>query len=174
MKIGIMSDTHDRLEHVKKTIKLFQREQVELIIHCGDWVSPFVPQYIYSLSPRLEIPIESVFGNNEGDHFRFFERQKKEKWNIKFHKETFVLEVDGKIIMVYHGSNKQITEAFIVCKKYDVVLTGHTHKTVNETINGVLHVNPGSVSGYSEGHIANTGTVAIYETKTNEVRILPL
>lgn len=29
MKIGIISDTHDRLEMVEKAIKLFQKEEVE-------------------------------------------------------------------------------------------------------------------------------------------------
>jgi len=168
MKIGIMSDTHDKLENLAKAVKLFQNQQVDLIIHCGDWVSPFVPQYMYSLEPKLTIPVKSVFGNNEGDHFRFFERKAKEGWDIEFKKETLSLELDGKKIVVYHGSDSLLTEGLILSGKYDVVFTGHTHRSVIETKGNTLHVNPGSVSGYAFGRIEKGGSVAVYDTRTNK------
>jgi len=174
MKIGVIADTHDRLEEVAKAIKIFQKVQVDLIIHCGDWVSPFVPQFIYTLRPRLIIPIKSVFGNNEGDHFRFFERKKKENWNIEFYKEVFEIEIDGKKIIVYHGSSKPITRSLIKSGLYDAVFTGHTHKLANETINGILHLNPGSPAGYCEGKITELKTVAIYNSQTNSAQIINL
>ena len=37
-KIGIMSDTHDRLDAVEKAIDLFNREKVEHVLHAGDLV----------------------------------------------------------------------------------------------------------------------------------------
>lgn len=174
MKIGVFSDTHDHLGNVGKAIRVFQKEKVDLIIHCGDWVSPFVPQFICSLSPKLTIPIKSVFGNNEGDHFRFLERKRKEGWNIEFYKEAFEIVTDGKKIIVYHGSTKIITQALITCGLYDTVFTGHTHKAVNEAIGKTLHVNPGSAAGYCQGKITPDKTVAIYETKENKARIVSL
>jgi len=174
MKIGIMSDTHDNLPQVSKAITAFRKEPVELIIHCGDWVSPFVPQFIYSLEPKLTIPVKSVFGNNEGDHFRFLERKEKEKWNIDFYKETYELELDGKKMIVYHGSSKSITASLIACKKYEVVLTGHTHEAVIETVNGVVHINPGSATGYAWGKITDKGSVVVYDTKTSSARLILL
>lgn len=174
MKVGIWSDTHDNLQNVEKAIRLFQKEQVGLIIHCGDWVSPFVPQFVFSLEPKLTIPIKSVFGNNEGDHFRFFERQKKEGWNIEFHKETFALELEGQKIVVYHGSDKRLTEGLILSNKYNVVFTGHTHVPIIETVEGVLHVNPGSTSGYSFGKISGRPTVALFDAKTCSAQLAEL
>ena len=35
-KIGIMSDTHDRLDAVEKAIDLFNREKVEHVLHASD------------------------------------------------------------------------------------------------------------------------------------------
>lgn len=175
MKIGVMSDTHDRLEEVEKAIKLFQKEKVELIIHCGDWVSPFVPQFIYSLKPKLTISIKSVFGNNEGDHFRFFERKKKENWNIEFYKESFDLEIDGKKIVVYHGSSKLLIDGLVNCGEYDAMFQGHTHEIVNEYIGKTLHLNPGTTSGYVRGGIVtNNKTVAIYNSGNNKAEIINL
>ncbi len=169
-----MSDTHDRLENVAKAILLFQQKKAELIIHCGDWVSPFVPQYMYSLNPKLTIPIKSVFGNNEGDHYRFFERKEKERWNIEFYKEVLELELQGKKIAVYHGSHKALTQSLILSKKYDAVFTGHTHESVNETIDGILHINPGSVCGYAWGKIMDNASVALYDSEKNTAQILSL
>ncbi len=174
MKIGIISDTHDNLTKVEKAIKILQEEKVSLIIHCGDWVSPFVPQFIFKLEPKLEIPIKSVFGNNEGDHFRFFERKEKENWNIDFFKETLELEMDGKKIVVYHGSSKILTKSLISSKNYAIVLTGHDHKAVIENIEGVLHINPGSVAGYERGYIMEAGTLAVLEVKTGKAHIIKI
>lgn len=174
MKIGIFSDTHDNLQQVAKAIRVFQKERVELIIHCGDWVSPFVPQYIYSLEPKLTVPIKSVFGNNEGDHMRFLERKDKEGWNIEFKKDVFPLEVEDIKIAVYHGQNPLLTHALVSSNDFNVVFTGHTHEALNEVVGEVLHVNPGSTSGYSFGRITDKASIAIYDTQTKAARIVLL
>ncbi|NIO23209.1 MAG: YfcE family phosphodiesterase, partial [Candidatus Aenigmarchaeota archaeon] len=41
MKIGIMSDTHDQTRRVRKAVDIFNKEKVELVIHCGDIIAPF-------------------------------------------------------------------------------------------------------------------------------------
>lgn len=174
MRIGVISDTHDNLQQVAKAVRVFQKLDAGLIIHCGDWVSPFVPQYIYSLVPKLAIPIKSVFGNNEGDHYRFLERKAKEGWDIEFQKEILTLEMDGKKIVVYHGSNKNITEALITSKKHDVVLTGHTHDAVIEEIGGVLHINPGSAAGYCRGTVTDKASVALYDSLKHSAKLILL
>lgn len=174
MKIGILSDTHDQLENVEKAFKLFLKEKVELVIHCGDWISPFVPQFIYKKFPEFSIPIKSVFGNNEGAIFRFFERKEKNKWNIEFQKEAFELEIQKRKIAIYHGSSEIITQALINSKKYAVVFTGHTHVPVNEVIDGVLHVNPGALVNWAHGQIVNSASVAIYYPEKNKAKIIRL
>jgi len=42
MKIGIISDSHDRIEAVEKVIGIFEKQNVETIIHCGDMCAPFM------------------------------------------------------------------------------------------------------------------------------------
>lgn len=41
MKIGIISDTHDQVEKIKKAISIFNKEKVFLVYHLGDFCSPF-------------------------------------------------------------------------------------------------------------------------------------
>jgi hypothetical protein len=64
-----MSDTHDRLENVAIAIDIFKQKQVDMIIHCGDWVAPFTLKFFDQVSKKagFQVPTKSVFGNNEGD-----------------------------------------------------------------------------------------------------------
>ncbi|MSR67353.1 hypothetical protein EXS65_00800 [Candidatus Peribacteria bacterium] len=57
-------------------------------------------------------------------------------------------------------------------RKYDVVLSGHTHRSSVTTVGNTLAVNPGSVHGFEEEE--NNAMVAILDTKTKKVEILPL
>ncbi len=41
MNIGIISDTHDNLALIKKAVTFFNGEKVDLVLHAGDFVSPF-------------------------------------------------------------------------------------------------------------------------------------
>jgi len=63
MRIGLISDTHDNLPLIKKAVRFFNDNKVDLILHAGDYIAPF------SLNPleNLEADWEGVFGNNDGD-----------------------------------------------------------------------------------------------------------
>jgi len=41
MKVGIMSDSHDRLPYIKRAVDIFNRESVDLVLHAGDYVAHF-------------------------------------------------------------------------------------------------------------------------------------
>jgi hypothetical protein len=175
MKIGVISDTHDRLENVEKAVKVLKNANVGIIVHCGDWVSPFTLEFFDETCAKegLLVPVKSVFGNNEGDIKRIIERNTKLKNPIQFAPKTcFELEIENIKIVVYHGHDKVILQSFISSKKYHAVFTGHTHKPKNENIEGVLVVNPGSVCNYAESCIVKNGSLAIYDSKDNKAEII--
>ncbi|PKL61851.1 MAG: metallophosphoesterase, partial [Methanomicrobiales archaeon HGW-Methanomicrobiales-2] len=64
MRIGILSDTHDNLQMVDAAVRQLNREQVDLTLHAGDYVSPFVIPRL----ANLQSPMIGVLGNNDGDH----------------------------------------------------------------------------------------------------------
>jgi putative phosphoesterase len=66
MKIGVISDTHDQQELILQCVHMLNDASVDLVIHCGDWVSPFI---LHSFKD-LRMPMKGVFGNNDGDKFR--------------------------------------------------------------------------------------------------------
>jgi len=170
MKIGIISDTHDNAVDTLKAVQIFNKEKVSLVIHCGDWVSPFMPDFFSDLNCK----VISVWGNNEGDIYRFGMRKQLKGWNIEFHNKTAIIKKDGKMMIVYHGDDPNLLDALIKNQDYDVVFSGHTHKSLIHKYKKTLHINPGSISGLRESKIVNERTIAIYNTKTDEANIINL
>jgi len=168
MLIGIISDTHDNAVNLLKAVKLFNEKKVGLVIHCGDWVSPFMPDFCKDLKCK----VISIFGNNEGDKYRILTRKEKNKWNIEFNDRSVELKLDGKKLIVYHGDSKPLLRSLIESGRYDAVFSGHTHIPIVKKHGKTLHVNPGSTCGIVESKITDKITVAIYDTRTNEASII--
>ena len=144
MKIGIMSDTHDRLDAVEKAIDLFNREKVEHVLHAGDLVSPFVAPKFAKLKAKLYI----VWGNNDGD--KEFIRVKFGEIGVTPLGNFAALELDGKKIALLHGTHEKIVEALIKSGSFDIVVRGHNHRAEIKKGNTLL-VNPGETCGYLTG-----------------------
>jgi putative phosphoesterase len=171
MKIGVISDTHDNLPSLKKALELLQQRQVELIVHCGDWVAPFAVEFFSRNSG--EIPVKGVFGNNEGDTKSIVIRNAKLAKPIEFaERKVLELQTDGKSIACYHGEDKPTLDALIHSGKYQAIFTGHTHKVRNEMIGGVLVLNPGTTCHAADSEIIEESSVAIYDSQTNSAEVI--
>ena len=144
MKIGLMSDTHDRIDAVEKAIDFFNRERVAHVLHAGDLVSPFVAPKFAKLKAKLHY----VWGNNEGD--REFIRVKFGEIGIAPLGNFAILELGGRRIALLHGTHEEIVEALIKSGSFDTVVRGHNHRA--EIRKGdTLLVNPGETCGYLTG-----------------------
>jgi len=167
MKIGILSDTHDQTKRVIKAVKIFNKEKVKLVVHCGDVVASFTLQFYKD----LKCPIKFLFGNNAGDIYHHLTHA--ESFGLRnFEFGTFFsLVLDGRRIAVYHGDDKEITEALIKCGDYDCVFAGHDHIARIEKKGKVLFVNPGTlVDKHKEG--MKPPSIAIYESATHKAKII--
>jgi putative phosphoesterase len=129
MRIGIVSDTHSR-PLPKQMIKDFQ--DVDFIIHAGD----FCEVEDYEAIKKIK-DLKAVYGNMDSLSMR----------KLLPRKQIFPC---GKFsIGVFHGEGpaqgvlEKVRSQFEK-DKVDVVVFGHSHKAVNERINGVLYFNPGS------------------------------
>src|SRR5947209_13507012 len=61
MRIGILSDTHDRLDRTARAVDLLRGEGAEALFHCGDVTGPEVVALCGVL------PCYLTFGNNDCD-----------------------------------------------------------------------------------------------------------
>ncbi|MDI6807086.1 MAG: metallophosphoesterase [Candidatus Aenigmarchaeota archaeon] len=160
MKIGIISDTHDHVDNIRKVIDKMKKYEVEAIIHCGDFCSPFAVE----MMKEFNVPVHAVFGNVDGDKFRMLMKKPE---NVTLHGEFVEIELGGKKIAIVHFP--EIAKALAFGGKYDLVCYGHTHVSNVEKIENTLLVNPGELM-----NLKGLPSYAIYDTISNEVKIMKL
>ncbi len=165
MLVGLMADTHDNLPMVEKAIKKLNSEKVEMVLHAGDYVAPFViPKF-----RDLEAKLIGVFGNNDGDRELL---KKRFSENAKLEIRGNFAEINtGKVkIALLHGSEEELLKALIKGGGFDIVVHGHTHKAEVYRSGETLVVNPGEVCGYLSGK----STIALLDTDKLEAKIIGL
>ncbi len=158
MKIGVLSDSHDHMSNITKTIDFFITEGVEKIIHCGDYVAPFVVRAMKALE-STNIEAVGVFGNNDGERGGLHKILGK---TLKIFGEFHEMELNGHRIAIYHGTDARILQNIIHSQDYALVLTGHTHEVKIEKYQKTLIINPGEACGYLSG----TPTCAVIDLST--------
>jgi putative phosphoesterase len=162
MKVGVISDIHDNIPNLLKSIEILNQEKVGKVYFCGDLTSPFTLKFFKG----LKAPVKAVYGNNEGDKLRIPERIKKHKLNMEYgEKEGLFFEdkADGLRIAVFHGHVYQISEALARDSYYNLLLTGHTHEAHIKKLKNKIWINPGSICGFSE-KIFNKPSFALFDT----------
>jgi len=169
--VGIMSDTHDCLPLVDKAVKKILEQKVELILHAGDYISPFV---ISHFKPFRGMFI-GVFGNNDGDH-EFLKRRFAE-FGLEIRGEFAEVRIDNVRVALLHGGEpggppgaSELLKSLIESECYDVIVHGHVHEAKAYKKGKTLIINPGEVCGYLTGK----PTVAVLNTKNLDVKIIPL
>lgn len=130
MKVLVVSDTHGRDEKLETAVEIEQ--PFDYLIHCGDVEGREI--FIEALA---ECPCTIVAGNN--DFFSDLPREEE-------------ITLEGHKILVTHGHNYGVSMDLYgiaeeaASRDCEIVCFGHTHKPVIEHKNGVLVLNPGSLS----------------------------
>ena len=165
MRIGIISDTHDNLQTVEKAINRLNQEKVNLVLHAGDYVSPFVIPKFKTLNCKLI----GVFGNNDGDH-AFIKQKFLATKNCEIHGRFAEVIVDNFRLALLHGEEKELLNTLINSQYFDSVIYGHSHSVFLGKNNKTLIINPGELCGYLTGR----STMAILNTDKRETEIIDL
>ncbi|HEX2331523.1 MAG TPA: metallophosphoesterase family protein [Candidatus Angelobacter sp.] len=121
MIVGVISDTHGLLR--PEAVELLRGS--EHIIHAGDIGAP-------EILPELEkiAPVTAIRGNVD-----------TQSWARVF-PETNVAELGGATIYVIHDRNA--LDLNPKAAGFAAVISGHSHKPLQELKDGVLYFNPGS------------------------------
>ena len=119
--IGVISDTHGLLRpEIAQAFK-----GVDLIIHAGDIGASEVIDQLGSIAP-----VVVVRGNND-----------KDRW-AKAIPETEVVEISKLRIFILHDLKEIPLNP--LDHRFDVVISGHSHRPLIEKRAGILFLNPGS------------------------------
>jgi putative phosphoesterase len=155
-RIGIISDTHDRLDKVRSVVALFNRLKPDRVVHCGDIVAQFVLKEMSGLA----VPVLAVFGNCDGDRASL--RSRADEFGLELHDGPYGFELGGKRIIVSHQPLSSLPDS-------DFYLHGHTHRLRHEGKRPVI-VNPGEACGWLFGR----STCAMLDTDSCEVEFFDI
>ena len=132
MKVGVVSDSHvSKIDQLPSKL-VDGLKEVDLIVHLGDYTGKELLDSLRGLGD-----FRGVFGNMDPLALRS-ELPEKE-----------VIEANGKRLGLIHGwgapwgIHKKIKDRF---KGVDAVLYGHTHIASIKETNGILMINPGSLT----------------------------
>ena len=160
MKIGILSDSHDRLPLLEEAVERFNAAGVAQVLHAGDFVSPFTAIPL----AKLHANFVGVFGNNDGDRLYLTERfEKVGPIHLGYH--TF--EISGRRGVLMHEPKS--IDALAASGHYDLIVYGHTHE-VDVREGDCVIVNPGEACGYLSGR----ATVVILDLATMRAETIEL
>jgi len=164
--VGLISDTHDRLPLVEEAVRVLNERGVELVLHAGDYIAPFVIPRL----AKLEVKMVGVFGNNDGDKALLLKRASETNGKVEIRGLFAEVIAGGRRIALLHGHEAELLKSLVACGGYDVVVHGHTHQAAVRREGGTLVVNPGEVCGYLYGK----PTLAILDTEKLTVEFVEL
>ncbi|HEY1377012.1 MAG TPA: YfcE family phosphodiesterase [Gemmataceae bacterium] len=137
MKVGVLSDTHGRLDTVVAALADFRARGVELVIHCGDIDDA------ETVRAFAGWPTHFVYGNCDGDRAGI--RRAIEAIGAILHEPFGHLELAGKPIAWLHGDRPDLKHDVETSGHYDYLFYGHTHVAEQHHVGRTLVVNPGAL-----------------------------
>ncbi len=141
MKLGVISDSHDRLPALQQAVALLREQKVDAFFHAGDFVAPFAAKL---LAPEAlgGKPLYAIFGNNDGERAGL--------------RNVLPGLIDGPLRVELAGT--KIAMAHFVewfdeqdHRDADVLISGHNHEASIEHRDGRLYLNPGECCGWLTG-----------------------
>jgi putative phosphoesterase len=160
MRIGIMADSHDNVPMIRRACELFNRHNVEMVFHAGDYIAPFS---LNPLNQILKCDYRGVFGNNDGERLGL-----QRAADGRLHPSPAEFAVGEWQVLVAH--EMPILEAVTAGNRYRLVAYGHTHRPEVKRKGHTLVVNPGECGGW----LSERCTVAIANLATLEADIVDL
>lgn len=152
MQIGLMADSHDHLPRIGRAVEVFNRRQVDFMIHGGDFVAPF------ALAPleQLQCDWAGVLGNNDGERAGLERRSQG-----RITPGPRRMELDDRRITIIHI----LEELELDREEADVIVFGHTHQPETRREGNILLINPGETYGWLHGRatvaVVNLGTLTV-------------
>jgi len=144
MRIALLTDSHDHIPHTQKAVRCAQAMGAEILVHCGDLISPFMLRHLAVFSG----PVHLIYGNNAGDLHLITKMCLESFPTITHHGQCGAIETGGRRIAFVHYP--QLARGLAAGGEYDVVCCGHTHRFQVETVGRTLLVNCGQLFGIEE------------------------
>jgi putative phosphoesterase len=185
MKVALIGDVHANLPALEAVLRDIRKSKVDAVWNTGDFVGygAFPDEVVKRLRRQKAV---SIIGNYDRKVLQV--KEKKEEWQKTKHPlkylafkwsydqlskdsrqylrslpEELELEVEGRKVLVVHGSPASIKEhlssetperrlkELAALTKADIIICGHSHRPFNRELEGKMFINPGSVGRSEEG-----------------------
>jgi putative phosphoesterase len=158
MIVGILSDTHDRVDAMAAAMDLLRKGGAEFYVHCGDVGSERVLDHLAG------VPSAFVFGNTDWDRAAL--QRYAQGLGVACHASLAELDLGGKRFAVTHGDDFRLKQRILSEQRHDYLLQGHTHVRMDQRVGRTRVINPGAL------HRARERTVALLDTETDRLTFL--
>ncbi len=158
MIISVMSDSHDNIDNLRWAVGESLGAACDLIIHCGDFVAPFMLAEL----DQAAVPVHGVFGNNDGDQYLMTRNALTRHSHIELHGQFGQLEAGGRRVGFMHDGT--LADDIAAGGRFDLLCFGHIHVYLEKMVGKTLVLNPGELLG-KEGPpgfcLVDTGTMTV-------------
>lgn len=163
MKIAIVSDIHDHINHLLQALVTADEAGCEHMIFLGDMVHSST----FSLLAEMwKKPLELVFGNNEYEWEAFHDIAAAAE-HITLHGEYGIMTLDSRRLFFCHLPS--IARKAVETGRFDAVFYGHTHYADVRLLGASLLANPGEVYGRQ-----SAPGIGVYDTTSGQFFHLPV
>ena len=173
MKIMVASDIHGSAYYCQKMTEAYKNSGAQKLLLLGDILyhgprndlpKEYAPKKVIEMLNNISDEILCVRGNCDSEV-----DQMVLKFNIM---AEYAIIYDGETMIFATHGHKFNKDNLPSLKKGDILLHGHTHMPVNESIDGITVMNPGSVSIPKENSwhgymIIENGTYTWYDFDGN-------
>jgi putative phosphoesterase len=144
VRVGILSDTHDRVPAVEALLARFAEAGVALVLHCGDYCAPF------ALGPFRDarLPLLGTFGRNDGDRDALRAAAGALPAGGELVESPHSVELGGRTVLLVHDLGDALARSV---DAHDVVVFGCSHRPEARQRGSSLLVNPGEACGWLIG-----------------------
>ena len=138
MRIGLLSDTHNRAAALHNALETLRKQDISTIFHCGDVTT------LETARLMLGFNVHYVFGNGDADSIEI------QAMLTAANPESsgglvYTGQIDNVRIAATHGHIAGKVNALVASGEYDYVFHGHTHVQKDETIGRTRIINPGAL-----------------------------
>ena len=126
MKIGIISDTHNKIKNTQEVVQKLEEHNIGYLIHAGD-----IGQRVLDFLDSLDITTIAVYGNTDTG----LDADRLQR--VRLHKPPYYFKIEDTTFKLMH-------EPYFLTPDSDVVIFGHLHKFSCERTKS-LFINPGEV-----------------------------
>ena len=163
MKIGIVSDSHGRVELLRRAAAALVARGVRAIVHCGDVGSVPCIQAFSVGAGETSVSTYAVSGNMDRHVDRLAEEARR--CGVRFHRQVVEVPLsDGRYLAATHGDDEHFLSGLIAGGQFPYVCHGHTHRIRDERFASVRVICPGALRHPKD---PRRPTAALLDTQTD-------